>query len=96
MNDKNIDNEFNGDDEFEFANLISRQLSNPQAMLSFSQKVLKNAEEGDTASLKMIQQAMKDIKYQKNKKQIVTDEQLKTIIGLTADRIRTKEQVKSS
>ncbi len=71
---------------FEFADIVARHLSNPVEMLKFTRKVMENAEEGDSASLKMIQQALSDVKYQKDKKQIVTNDQLKRIIQLTAER----------
>lgn len=76
--------------EYEFAGIIAQHLSNPRRMVQFASKVMQNAEEGDSASLKMIQQALADVKYQKDKKQILSDDQLKRIIEVTADRDRIK------
>lgn len=76
---------------FEFADLISEQLSNPLAMAKFTANVIKNAQEGDSASLKMIQQALSDVKYRNDKKQILTNEQLRTIISLTGDRLNREK-----
>jgi N-acetylglucosamine kinase-like BadF-type ATPase len=81
-------NEITDERSYEFADLISEHLSNPVEMLKFTRKVMENAEDGDSASLKMIQQALSDVKYQKDKKQIVTDEQLKRIVQVTSDRDR--------
>lgn len=71
---------------YEFSDLIAEHLSNPVNMSKFVRKVMENAEDGDSSSLKMIQQAMSDIKFQKDKKQILSDDQLKRIIKLTAER----------
>lgn len=74
------------DQNQDFASIIANHLSNPVEMLRFTRKVMENAEEGDSASLKMIQQALNDVKFQKDKKQLLTDEQLRRIIECTADR----------
>ncbi len=76
------------DQNQDFASIIANHLSNPVEMLRFTRKVMENAEEGDSASLKMIQQALNDVKFQKDKKQLLTDEQLRRIIECTADRDR--------
>lgn len=79
------------EESFEFADIIARHLSDPVQMLNFTRKVMENAEEGDAASLKMIQQALVDVKYRNDNKQIVTNEQLRTIIGLAANRLNSPE-----
>lgn len=76
------------DQNQDFASIIANHLSNPVEMLRFTRKVMENAEDGDSASLKMIQQALNDVKFQKDKKQLLTDEQLRRIIECTADRDR--------
>lgn len=76
------------DQNQDFASIIANHLSNPVEMLRFTRKVMENAEEGDSASLKMIQQALNDVKFQKDKKQLLTDEQLRRIIEVTSDRDR--------
>lgn len=78
--------ENNEEKNFDFAGIIAEHLSNPHEMVQFASKVMKNAEEGDSASLKMIQQALEDVKFQKDKKQILSDEQLRRIIQLTYER----------
>ena len=80
--------ENNEDQNQDFASIIANHLSNPVEMLRFTRKVMENAEEGDSASLKMIQQALNDVKFQKDKKQLLTDEQLRRIIECTAGRDR--------
>lgn len=86
----NID--INEERSFEFGDLIVKELSKPTAMMSFASKVLANAQEGDSTSLKMIQQALHDVKFRNEKRKILKDEQLKTIISLAADRLREQEQ----
>jgi len=73
---------------YDFAAIIADHLSNPREMVQFASKVMQNAQEGDSASLKMIQQALADVKFQKDKKQLLTDEQLRRIVQVTADRDR--------
>lgn len=75
-------------EDFEFSNLVARELSDPQSMLRFVRNVMKNAEEGDSNSLKIIRETLEELKFKKEQKRIVTDEQLKTIINLTSDRLR--------
>jgi N-acetylglucosamine kinase-like BadF-type ATPase len=75
-------------EDLEFSNLVARELSDPQSMLRFVRNVMRNAEEGDSNSLKIIRETLEELKFKREQKRIVTDEQLKTIITLTADRIR--------
>jgi N-acetylglucosamine kinase-like BadF-type ATPase len=75
-------------EDLEFSNLVARELSDPQSMLRFVRNVMRNAEEGDSNSLKIIRETLEELKFKREQKRIVTDEQLKTIITLAADRIR--------
>ena len=57
-------------------------------MVRFVKQIKQNAEDGDSTALKMVQQAFNDVKYRNEQKNILSDEQLKTIILLAADRLR--------
>jgi|WetSurMetagenome_2_1015567.scaffolds.fasta_scaffold16395_3 hypothetical protein len=71
---------------------IAAELNNPGYKARFAAKIVDAAAEADPTALKQVLAALEELKYKQDEKLKLSDEQIRQIIILTADRIRSNKE----
>lgn len=83
-------------DEMDFFELMENSMGDFMTRKRIVESVITNVQKGDNASLKILERVLMEMKFKNEQKLIVSDDQLRNIILLAADRIRGQAALQTS